>query len=98
MRNRILVAVVVVVVAAAAFAWSRVAPLGRIGTGYAAERTCACVFVSGRALDSCMQDLDPLARKLVRLDVRPSEVRARAALVITARARFDAATGCTLVE
>ena len=98
MRNRILIGIGVIVVAAASFAWTRIAPLGRIGAGYAAARTCACVFVSGRALDSCLHDLDPLARKLVRVDVRDGEVRTRAALIITARARFDAATGCTLVE
>ena len=98
MRNRILVAAAFLVAAAAVFAFSRIVPVGRIGTGYAAERTCACVFVSGRALDSCLHDLDPLARKLVRVDVRDGEVRTRAALIITARARFDAATGCTLVE
>ena len=98
MRKRLaLAAAALVVVAAVALVLLRFVPLGRIGAGYAAEQTCACVFVSGRALDSCRGDLDPLARKLVSLDVGRDEVRARAGF-LHARARFDAATGCTLVE
>ena len=98
MRKRIALAVGALVLIVAGLGVARFAPLGRIGAGYAAEQTCACLFVSGRPLDSCRGDLDPLARKLVAIDVGKDEVRARAAGVIHARARFDAATGCTLVE
>ena len=98
MRKRIALAVGALVLIVAGLGFARFAPLGRIGAGYAAEQTCACVFVSGRALDSCRGDLDPLARKLVSLEVGRDEVRARAGGLVHARARFDAATGCTLVE
>ena len=98
MRKRIVLAVAALLLAGGGFAFAHFAPLGRIGAGYAAEQTCACLFVSGRALESCRGDLDPLARKLVSIDVGKDEVRARSAGLLHARARFDAATGCTLVE
>lgn len=98
MRKRIALAVAALLVIGGGLAFAHFAPLGRIGAGYAAEQTCACVFVSGRALESCRGDLDPLAQRLVSIDVGKDEVRARAAGVLHARARFDAATGCTLVE
>lgn len=98
MRKRILLAVLALVAIALAFTIRKFAPLGRIGTGYAAEQTCACVFVSGRALDSCRADLDPLARRLVSISVGSDEVRASSLGLERARARYDAATGCTLVE
>jgi hypothetical protein len=98
MRNRFALAVAVVLVVALAFLARRFVPLGRVGTGYAAEVTCACVFVSGRAQESCRGDLDPLARKLISVTVGQNEVRTSALGLTHARARFDAATGCTLVE
>ncbi len=98
MRKRIVLAVAALVVVALLMAARRFAPLSRIGAGYAAEQTCACLFVSGRPLASCRGDLDPLAQKLVSITVGSDEVRASAAGLAHARARFDAATGCTLVE
>jgi hypothetical protein len=98
MRKWIALAVAALLLIGGGLALLRFAPLGRIGAGYAAEQTCACVFVSGRALEGCLGDLDPLARKLVAIDVGRDEVRARSAGLLHARARFDAATGCTLVE
>ncbi len=98
MRKRIALAALAFVLIALAFAARKFAPLGRVGAGYVAEQTCACLFVSGRALDSCRGDLDPLARRLVSISVAGDEVRTRAAGLERARARYDAATGCTLVE
>lgn len=99
MRKRIVLAVAALVVAVAAFAAARrLGPLGRIGSGYAAELTCACVFVSGRTLDSCRGDLDPLALKLVSLRVGGSDVRASVGGMLRARAHFSPGAGCTLVE
>jgi len=98
MRKRILLAVVALVLIAAALLLRKLVPLGRLGTGYAAEVTCACLFVSGRTLDSCRGDLDPLAQKLVSIRVGSDDVRTSALGVIRGRAQFDKATGCTLVE
>ena len=98
MRKRIALAVAALLLIAAAMAVRKLGPLARIGTGYAAEQTCSCVFVSGRTLESCRGDLDPLALKLVSMEVGSDEVRARVAVLSHARAHFDAARGCTLVE
>ena len=98
MRKRIALAVAALLLIAAVMGLRKLGPLARIGTGYAAEQTCSCVFVSGRTLESCRGDLDPLALKLVSMEVGSDEVRARVALLSHARARFDATRGCTLVE
>lgn len=98
MRKRIALGVLVVVVAAAALFGRRFVRLARIGSGYAAEQTCACMFISGRALESCRRDLEPLAQKIVSLRPGHDEVRASAALVFSARAVYDPRFGCTLVE
>ena len=68
-RKRLLVGIVAFVVVAIAVAWRvfRVSDLARIGSGYSAEQTCACLFIAGRPLASCLGDLDPLARKLIKV-------------------------------
>jgi hypothetical protein len=68
----------------------------RIGAGYTAQQTCACLLVSGRSLESCMTDLDPLARRVVSVRVGEGEVTASALGIATATARFDKSYGCTL--
>jgi hypothetical protein len=98
MRKRIALAVAALVIIALLFAARKFMPLGRLGSGYAAEVTCACVFVSGRTLDSCRGDLDPLAQKLVSIRVGSDDVRTSSMGLIRARAQYSAATGCTLVE
>jgi hypothetical protein len=98
MRKRIALAVAALVAIGAVLLVHQLRPLGRLGSGYAAKQTCSCMFVSGRTLDSCRTDLDPLALKLVRLHVGSDDVRASVGGVWSARARFDAARGCSLVE
>ena len=98
MRKRIALAVLALLLIAAALLVRKFSPLGRIGTGYAAEQTCSCLFVSGRTPDSCKGDLDPLARKLVSVRVGSDEVSASALGIMHARAKYEAARGCTLVE
>jgi hypothetical protein len=66
-----------------------------IGAGYGAQQTCACVFISGRALESCRDDLDPLARKVVSLEKGDGEIRARS-MLSSATSRFQPGVGCTL--
>lgn len=92
-----LVAVVLVLVAGGV-AWRvlRVQLLVNIGTGYVAEQTCACLFVSGRTLDSCVGDLDPLAQKLISIHPGAAEVTAKSFVLGSATARYEKGFGCSL--
>jgi hypothetical protein len=91
---------IVLAVFLAGLAWAVVhyRKLGRIGSGYAAEQTCACLFISGRQLESCKHDLEPLAQKIVTLAPGDHEVTARVFGLMRARARYEPGFGCALVE
>ena len=98
-RNvRLLVLVAVVILLAAAFAWRRfrVSGLLEAGAGYSAQQTCACLWVSGRTLESCKTDLDPLARRLVSIRVGADEVTASGLGLATATAAYEKGFGCSL--
>jgi hypothetical protein len=97
LRNGVL-GLFAVLVLGGVIAWRvfRVGDLTLIGTGYAAQQTCACMFVSGRTLDSCMTDLEPLARKLITVHPGDHEVTATAHGLATATARWEKGFGCSL--
>jgi hypothetical protein len=97
-RKRLALGAVVLLLVAAAVAWRvlRVPLLVNIGTGYVAEQTCACLFVSGRTLESCVGDLDPLARKLISIHPGAGEVTASGFALDTATARYEKGFGCSL--
>jgi hypothetical protein len=97
-RKRLVLGVVAVLLIAAAVAWRvfRVPLMLNIGTGYAAQQTCACLFVSGRTLDSCLGDLEPLARKLISIHPGSAEVTASGFALETATARYEKGFGCSL--
>ena len=97
-RKRILVVVAAIAVVGALTAWRklRLGAMAHIGAGYAAEQTCACVFVSKRTIESCVNDLEPLAQRLVAVRVGDSEVTASALMVGAATARYEEAFGCSL--
>jgi hypothetical protein len=97
-RKRLALGAVVLLVVAAAVAWRvfRVPLLVNIGTGYVAEQTCACLFVSGRTLESCVGDLDPLARKLISIHPGTAEVTASSFGLASATARYEKGFGCSL--
>jgi hypothetical protein len=97
-RKRLALAVLVLLLVAVAVAWRvfRVPLLLNIGTGYAAQQTCACLFVSGRALESCLGDLEPLARKLISVDPGATEVTASGLFLEKATARYEKGFGCSL--
>ena len=90
--------VVAIVIVAGAITWRalHLSDLAFIGAGYAAEQTCACLFISGRTLDSCKGDLEPLAQKLVSLHPGDREVTAISFGVSSATARYDENFGCGL--
>jgi hypothetical protein len=97
-RKRVALAVVALLLIAIAIAWRvfRVPLMLNIGTGYAAQQTCACLFISGRTLDSCLGDLDPLARKLISIHPGTDEVTASGFHLQTATARYEKEFGCSL--
>src|SRR6185295_20125004 len=97
-RKRLVLGGVALLLVAVAVAWRvfRVPLLLNIGTGYAAQQTCACLFVSGRTLESCLGDLDPLARKLISVHPGSAEVTASGFALETATARYEKGFGCSL--
>lgn len=97
-RKRLALGVLVLLLVAGAVAWRvfRVPLMLKIGTGYAAQQTCACLFVSRRTIDSCLGDLEPLARKLISVERGASEVTASGFLLETATARYETGFGCSL--
>jgi hypothetical protein len=98
-RGRKLALVAVGLVAALAiFGWRffRASDLVQIGTGYTAEQTCACMLVVGRSLESCLTDLDPLARKLITIHPGKDEVTATAFGIVSATAQYEKGFGCSL--
>jgi hypothetical protein len=97
MRKRIVIAVVALLVVALLIGGRRLRKLAVIGTGYAAEQTCACMFISGRSLDSCRGDLERPAQRFVTLEPGDHEVHART-LVASALARYEPGFGCMLAE
>ena len=97
-RKRIALGVVAFLLVAVAVAWRvfRVPLLVNIGTGYAAQQTCACLFISGRPIESCLGDLEPLARKLISIHPGTAEVTASGFALATATARYEKGFGCSL--
>ncbi|MGZ3405890.1 MAG: hypothetical protein ACXVAN_05560 [Polyangia bacterium] len=97
-RKRVLVGAVAFVLVAVAVCWRvfRVSDLASIGAGYSAEQTCACMFIAHRPLDSCMGDLDPLARKLISVHPGDNSITASGFGLSSATARFTPNFGCTL--
>jgi hypothetical protein len=97
MKRAIGLGLLVVLLGVCAWVARHFAKLGRIGSGYAAHQTCSCLKVSHRSMESCVKELDPLAQRLVQIDVRDDEVSARS-LLWTSRAVYEEGWGCTLVE
>jgi hypothetical protein len=96
--KRLALGVVALLLVAAIVAWRvfHVSLMLNIGTGYAAQQTCACLFVSGRTIESCLGDLDPLARKLISIHPGTAEVTASGFVLTTATARYETGFGCSL--
>jgi hypothetical protein len=99
MRKRFVVTVILVaLLVVGAWRLRRLERLARVGVGYAAEQTCACLFVSGRTLESCRRDLDPEAQRLVALEAGAAEVTAHVSILASATARYEPGFGCSLVH
>src|SRR4051812_46430211 len=92
----LLVPAVLLVGLVVAYRLLHVSDLAPIGAGYVAQQTCACLFVSGRSLESCRGDLDPLARTFVSVTAGPTQVKARSFMMASASARYEKGYGCSL--
>jgi len=101
MRKWVLLVVVLVVGAVVFFAaWLRLPTMAALGPGYSAEISCACVFISGRTLESCRGDLDRLARTFVSVSVAPERrsVTAHTLGLVRRTARYHDGYGCVLED
>jgi hypothetical protein len=72
--------------------------MARIAVTYAAEQTCSCLFVSGRAADSCRGDLGGGVARLLSIDVGQTTVTASMLGLFSARAEFDEGFGCHVAK
>lgn len=75
-------------------------PLGRraeVAAGYSARVVCACRYVAGRPLASCLTDLEP-GTEIARVTDDPAtrRVTARVPLLARASATADGVYGCRL--
>lgn len=68
------------------------------GAGFSADLICACLFVSGRSLESCRTDFDPAANSMVSLRIGKDDVSAFVPLIARRTARFEPGFGCSLTE
>jgi hypothetical protein len=98
--RRVFAAVGVALLLGGFFAWRglRLSELAHLGTGYSAELTCACLFISRRPLDSCRKDLDKLAQLLVSVEAQVDDrlVTARSLGLAKATARYRDGFGCAV--
>ena len=97
-RKHLVLGAITFVLIGGLVAWRtlHVSDLVTIGVGYTAQQTCACLFVGGRTLESCRGDLDPLARRLVSVEVTPEDVTARSLVVVSATSHYEKGFGCAL--
>lgn len=89
-------AALLVLVVAVAFAW-RTAGQAAVAAAAMAKVSCSCVFVGERSLDSCRGDDPPGFEQIsVSIDRQAQTSTASAFGLLTRRARYTAAYGCTL--
>ena len=95
----IVAAVVALALAGGAFALRKVPAEADMATGYVAQQTCACRFVSDRSEASCVADFPQDAIEHIRIKVDDGAKRVRASAVfgvVHASAVFDERFGCRL--
>lgn len=99
MWKRILILVILVVTGSGYY---KVAPVARLGAGYAAKVACSAVFVSGRSLDSVLRDElrndHPIARIVLSVDPQHQAVDASVTPLFKRRAIYRPGLGCTLLS
>ena len=91
-------AALIAAAAGGAYALQDTAAYARIATGYAAKQTCSCLHVSGRTLESCLDEFP--ASGIDQIEVVPNGERVRASALFgafTSEAIFEADYGCRIV-
>ena len=97
MRKQIVLAVLGLFVIGALLGAHHFRKMAFIGAGYAAQQTCACMFISGRTLDSCRGDLEKLAQRITRLTPGDNAVHA-STILSSATSRYEPGFGCMLAD
>lgn len=95
-RRIVLLSVFAAAVLGAMLVVPRLVVLVQVGSGYTAKQMCSCRFVSERTPESCDQELEALAKALVRYDVTDDRVHAATLGLADATARYDEGFGCVL--
>ncbi len=73
-------------------------PLAQVATGYMARVGCACHFVAGRDLQSCLDDREPgMERVSLSADPATRTVTATVPLLARRSARHMPGAGCVLL-
>ena len=68
-------------------------------TRFVARMSCSCVFVSGRELPDCIDDLPGESASLLRVAIdQPARRITARALWIEGSAAFEEGKGCTLLD
>lgn len=91
---QIAVAGTVLLVAVGIYVGRDQATLARIGTVFAAKQTCSCLHVSGRSLQSCMTDYDPVLARWFTWQVADSQVTVSAFGIFSSTSVFEDGFGC----
>jgi hypothetical protein len=95
---------VVALIGFGVFALQRPLAYARVATSYAAQQTCACLYVSGREMASCLGDFPEDAVSQMTIVTADDGVSAHAVRVsalaglIKAEATYDSGFGCSLVN
>lgn len=95
---RLIIAIVAAVLAsAAAYGVWQTSIAADVGAAAMAKVACSCVFVDQRTLESCRADDPPgFEQVLVTVDMKARTATGTAAGVVSRRAVYSEAYGCTL--
>lgn len=97
----VLAAAVLLIGGGAAYALTGPVPYLNLATGYVAQQTCACRYVSERALESCLADYPADAVASMNISTSDEEKSVSASVLgdlFSARAVYDEEFGCTIVD
>jgi hypothetical protein len=93
-RRKIALVAAIALLAGAIYGGYQGVSLARIATNYAAEQTCACLFVSGRSPESCQAELGRFASRFMTWRIEEPAVTVSLLRVFSARAEFEQGFGC----
>lgn len=75
----------------------RLRPVATVAAGYMARVACACHFIGGRTLKSCLDDREPgMEQVRISIDSVARRVTAGVPFVASAQATYTPGLGCVL--